>query len=151
MEKISEKSMVAVTLQDLVHSETIVHIKRVLAPILDQPEAELDPHAPMERYGIRPIMELTSRLEASLGWLPKTLFFEYQNLDELARYLAASFPEQVMKMVGMPVCPSDAAEEIKGISKYISHFPGGAGCVRDIIEQVMKLQGKWMNGNAFHW
>lgn len=67
-------------------------------------------------------------------------------------YMGDDIPDyQVMKMVGMPVCPADAAEEIKSISKYISHFPGGEGCVRDVIEQVMKVQGKWMNGNAFHW
>jgi len=73
------------------------------------------------------------------------------SVDEVL-YMGDDIPDyEVMKMVGMPVCPADAAEEIKSISKYISHFPGGAGCVRDIIEQVMKVQGKWMNGNAFHW
>jgi 3-deoxy-D-manno-octulosonate 8-phosphate phosphatase (KDO 8-P phosphatase) len=58
---------------------------------------------------------------------------------------------QVMKSVGIAACPSDAAEEIKLISKYISGFPGGKGCARDIIEQVMKVQGKWMNHDAFYW
>jgi 3-deoxy-D-manno-octulosonate 8-phosphate phosphatase (KDO 8-P phosphatase) len=57
----------------------------------------------------------------------------------------------VMKAVGVPVCPADASEEIKKISLYISHFGGGEGCVRDIIEQVLKVQGKWMNHDAFHW
>ncbi len=67
-------------------------------------------------------------------------------------YMGDDIPDyQVMLRVGMPVCPADAAEEIRKISRYISHFNGGEGCVRDIIEQVMKLQGKWMNGNAFHW
>lgn len=67
-------------------------------------------------------------------------------------YMGDDIPDyHVMKKVGMPVCPSDAAEEIKGISSYISHFRGGEGCVRDVIEQVMKVQGKWMIGNAFHW
>jgi 3-deoxy-D-manno-octulosonate 8-phosphate phosphatase (KDO 8-P phosphatase) len=71
--------------------------------------------------------------------------------DEIL-YMGDDLPDyQVMKKVGMPVCPSDAAEEIKSISSYISHFSGGGGCVRDVIEQVMKVQGKWMNGNAFHW
>jgi 3-deoxy-D-manno-octulosonate 8-phosphate phosphatase (KDO 8-P phosphatase) len=58
---------------------------------------------------------------------------------------------QVMEYVGVPVCPSDAAEEIKRISVYISHQSGGNGCVRDIIEQVLKVQGKWMNDIAHHW
>lgn len=57
----------------------------------------------------------------------------------------------VMKQVGIATCPADAAEEIKGISKYISSFKGGEGCVRDVIEQVMRAQGKWMDTDAFHW
>ena len=52
----------------------------------------------------------------------------------------------VMKLVGLPTCPQDAVPEIKVISKYISHKKGGKGCVRDVIEQVLKVQGKW-NGN----
>ena len=52
----------------------------------------------------------------------------------------------VMKLVGLPCCPQDAVPEIKGISKYISHKKGGKGAVRDVIEQVMKIQGKW-SGN----
>ncbi|HRS54340.1 MAG TPA: 3-deoxy-D-manno-octulosonate 8-phosphate phosphatase, partial [Bacteroidales bacterium] len=52
---------------------------------------------------------------------------------------------------GIAACPADAAEEIKKISHYISTYKGGEGCVRDIIEQVMKIHGKWMNKNAFTW
>jgi 3-deoxy-D-manno-octulosonate 8-phosphate phosphatase (KDO 8-P phosphatase) len=58
---------------------------------------------------------------------------------------------EVMLASGVPTCPADAAEEIKNISSYISHFPGGKGCVRDVIEQVLKVQGKWMNDDAYHW
>ncbi|MCX7550332.1 KdsC family phosphatase [Xanthomarina sp. F2636L] len=55
----------------------------------------------------------------------------------------------VMKLVGLPCCPQDAVQEIKAISKYVSHKNGGTGAVRDIIEQVLKVQGKWMgNFNA---
>jgi 3-deoxy-D-manno-octulosonate 8-phosphate phosphatase (KDO 8-P phosphatase) len=58
---------------------------------------------------------------------------------------------EVMIHAGVPACPSDAAQEIQRISKYISHQPGGKGCVRDVIEQVMKIQGKWMNNDGFSW
>ena len=58
---------------------------------------------------------------------------------------------EVMMHAGIPACPSDAAEEIQRISKYISHSPGGRGCVRDVIEQVMKIQGKWMNDDGYLW
>jgi len=49
----------------------------------------------------------------------------------------------VMKMVGLPTCPNDAVQEIQQISTYISQKKGGKGCVRDVIEQVLKVQDKW--------
>jgi 3-deoxy-D-manno-octulosonate 8-phosphate phosphatase (KDO 8-P phosphatase) len=58
---------------------------------------------------------------------------------------------EIMLAAGVPTCPSDAVEEIKRIATYISHQSGGHGCVRDIIEQVLKVQGKWMNDDAYHW
>lgn len=48
-----------------------------------------------------------------------------------------------MKMAGIAACPSDAAFEIKEIASYISPFGGGNGCVRDVIEKVLKLNNKW--------
>jgi len=61
-------------------------------------------------------------------------------------YMGDDIPDyQVMKTVGIPTCPSDAAEEIKSISVYISDKKGGEGCVRDVIEQVLRAQGKWMS------
>tara|TARA_R110000850_G_scaffold80862_1_gene173592 strand:+ start:144920 stop:145450 length:531 start_codon:yes stop_codon:yes gene_type:complete len=59
-------------------------------------------------------------------------------------YMGDDIPDlYVMQQVGLPTCPQDAAPEIKAISKYISHRNGGKGCVRDVIEQVLKVQGKW--------
>ena len=58
---------------------------------------------------------------------------------------------EVMQMAGLAVCPADAAEEIKAISQYISPFPGGKGAVRDVIEKVLKVQGKWMSEQAYSW
>jgi 3-deoxy-D-manno-octulosonate 8-phosphate phosphatase (KDO 8-P phosphatase) len=58
---------------------------------------------------------------------------------------------EVMKVSGIPCCPADAAPEIKSISKYISAYAGGKGCARDIIEQTLKVQGKWMNDDGFKW
>ncbi len=55
----------------------------------------------------------------------------------------------VMKRVGIPVCPADAVEEIKSLCKYISHLKGGEGCVRDVIEQVLRAQGHW--GKDYTW
>ncbi|WP_299127810.1 HAD family hydrolase [uncultured Winogradskyella sp.] len=62
-------------------------------------------------------------------------------------YMGDDIPDYpVMALVGLPCCPQDAVPEIKSISKYISHKNGGKGAVRDVIEQVLKVQGKW-NGN----
>jgi 3-deoxy-D-manno-octulosonate 8-phosphate phosphatase (KDO 8-P phosphatase) len=50
---------------------------------------------------------------------------------------------QCMQLVGLPCCPADAVMEIKQVSRYISPANGGAGCVRDVIEKVLKLNGHW--------
>jgi 3-deoxy-D-manno-octulosonate 8-phosphate phosphatase (KDO 8-P phosphatase) len=69
----------------------------------------------------------------------------YNIKPEQVLYMGDDIPDyHVMKLVGLPSCPQDACPEIKGISKYISHKHGGKGAVRDVIEQVMKVQGKWM-------
>ncbi len=51
----------------------------------------------------------------------------------------------VMQKVGFPVCPNDAIPDIKLISKYISPKNGGEGCVRDVIEQTLKAQNRWLS------
>ena len=67
-------------------------------------------------------------------------------------YMGDDLPDyNVMKKAGVACCPSDAVEEIKSISDYISHLPGGEGCARDVIEQVLRLHGRWMDGEAFVW
>jgi 3-deoxy-D-manno-octulosonate 8-phosphate phosphatase (KDO 8-P phosphatase) len=67
-------------------------------------------------------------------------------------YMGDDLPDfEVMKKSGFPTCPADAAEEIKKLSLYTSHKNGGEGCVRDIIEQVLRLQGKWLNDFSFVW
>ena len=69
----------------------------------------------------------------------------YSISPEHVLYMGDDIPDyHVMKLVGLPTCPQDATPEIKGISKYISHIKGGKGAARDVIEQVMKVQGKWM-------
>ncbi|WP_139856394.1 KdsC family phosphatase [Aequorivita sinensis] len=60
-------------------------------------------------------------------------------------YMGDDLPDyEVMQEVGLPSCPQDAVPEIKNISKYVSHKNGGKGCVRDVIEQVLKVHGKWL-------
>ena len=67
-------------------------------------------------------------------------------------YIGDDIPDYgVMARVGFPVCPKDAAPEIKSVSKYISDREGGEGCVRDVIEMVMRAQGKWLNPETINW
>ena len=67
-------------------------------------------------------------------------------------YMGDDIPDyQIMTEVGVAACPADAAEEIKKISHYISPKPGGRGCVRDVLEQVMKVQELWFDDDGFHW
>ena len=59
-------------------------------------------------------------------------------------YMGDDIPDlHVMKLVGLATCPADAVEEIKAVSTFISPYPGGKTAVRDVIEKVMKVQGKW--------
>jgi 3-deoxy-D-manno-octulosonate 8-phosphate phosphatase (KDO 8-P phosphatase) len=59
-------------------------------------------------------------------------------------YMGDDLPDlPVLEKVGLPCCPADSAIEVKKISKYISPLNGGYGCVRDVIEKVLKLNGHW--------
>jgi len=81
------------------------------------------------------------------------LYFEEKHvLPEKVLYMGDDITDlDAMKLAGLPVCPADAAEEIKAISKYISPISGGKGCARDIIEKVLKIQDNWLNDNAYSW
>jgi 3-deoxy-D-manno-octulosonate 8-phosphate phosphatase (KDO 8-P phosphatase) len=75
------------------------------------------------------------------------------NIDkEEVLYMGDDLPDfLVMQEVGLACCPIDAVPEIKEISHYISDRKGGDACVRDVVEQVMKVQGTWMNSDCYHW
>lgn len=77
-----------------------------------------------------------------------------QKLEEVQRlshldlsktlYMGDDMPDvEVMKKVGLPCCPADACHEVKAISIYVSPYDGGKGCVRDVIERVLKLNNDW--------
>lgn len=84
---------------------------------------------------------------------PYKMFRDKYNLkDSEIIYMGDDIPDiPVMKAVGVPVCPSDADSEIKQLSSYISDKKGGEGCVRDIIEQVLRLHNKWMEKDSLNW
>ena len=68
-------------------------------------------------------------------------------------YMGDDIPDYpVMRLCGCPCCPADAAPEIREDSVYVSHLRGGYGCGRDVVEQVLRAQGKWMQDQkAFGW
>ena len=79
-----------------------------------------------------------------------TFKYAYDLSDEYIMYMGDDLPDySVMRIVGLPVCPQNAAPEIKEITQYMSPFKGGEGCVRDVIEKVLKLKKMWhpLRGN----
>ena len=78
---------------------------------------------------------------------------KYGISDDEVMYMGDDIPDlEIMRRVGCPVCPKDACNEIKSISLYVSDLIGGHGCGRDVIEQVLRAQGKWvMDKKAFGW
>jgi 3-deoxy-D-manno-octulosonate 8-phosphate phosphatase, yrbI family len=68
-------------------------------------------------------------------------------------YMGDDIPDfEVMSCCGCPCCPKDAVSEIKAISIYVSEYLGGKGCVRDVVEQVLRAKNLWMhNSEAFGW
>jgi 3-deoxy-D-manno-octulosonate 8-phosphate phosphatase (KDO 8-P phosphatase) len=78
---------------------------------------------------------------------------KYGLLDEEVMYMGDDIPDyEVLQRCGLPCCPADAAQEIKEVCTYVSPLCGGYGCARDVIEQILAAQGKWMQGNhAFAW
>ena len=71
---------------------------------------------------------------------------------ENVMYMGDDIPDyKVMTKVGLACCPADASPEIKQISNYISDKGGGKGCVRDVIEQTLKVHNKWMTNDGFKW
>lgn len=78
---------------------------------------------------------------------------KYDLLDEEILFMGDDIPDyQVMRLCGCPCCPADAVPEIREACVYVSPLRGGYGCGRDVIEQVLRAQGKWMaDEKAFGW
>ena len=78
---------------------------------------------------------------------------KYGLTDEEVLYMGDDIPDyEILTRCGCPCCPADAAPEIRSVSCYISHLAGGEGCGRDVLEQVLRAQGKWMSSDhAFGW
>lgn len=90
-------------------------------------------------------MGQSSKIETYHMWRDK-----YALSDDEIMYMGDDMPDlPILKSVGMPVCPADACTDVKQVVRYISSFCGGECCVRDVIEQVLRAQGKW--GTDLNW
>ena len=78
---------------------------------------------------------------------------KYGLTDDEVMYMGDDIPDlEIMRRVGCPVCPKDACPEVKAISCYVSQYVGGRGCGRDVLEQVLRAQDKWLSDErAFGW
>ena len=76
--------------------------------------------------------------------------YGFENSEIL--YMGDDIPDyEIMKAAGVATCPKDAATEIKEVAAYVSDRKGGEGCVRDVIEQVLRLNDDWLGDNSFEW
>ena len=101
-----------------------------------------------EKLGVKKediYLKVPNKLEALAELMER-----YSLQKEEILYMGDDIPDfNVMQEVGIPVCPLDACEEIKSISRYISDVNGGEGCVRDVMTQVLKARGDWMDTHCY--
>ena len=78
--------------------------------------------------------------------LMKELMNQKNNNPQEVMYMGDDVPDlEVMRKAGVSCCPADACRDILEMADYISPVKGGEGCVRDVIEKIMRVQGKWMS------
>lgn len=96
----------------------------------------------LERLGIKDIhMGVENKME-----IFNALKVKFGITDNHILYMGDDIPDiEIMKKVGVAACPNDACHEVKNISIYRSQQNGGEGCVRDVIEQVLRLHNNWSN------
>lgn len=95
----------------------------------------------LQRLGVADIYYgISNKLEVLEDYM-----YNYELTPAEVLYMGDDIPDLAcMQKVGLPVCPMDAAPEIKAVAQYISPVEGGQGCARDVIEKVLKLNGKWV-------
>ena len=105
-------------------------------------------------YAIQLAQKSDLRIVILTGGKSEAIRLRYAGLGvEEIIYVGDDIPDyEVMRECGCPCCPADACSDIKEISTYVSSCNGGEGCGRDVVEQVLRAQGKWLSGaKAFGW
>lgn len=106
-------------------------------------------HEQYQNLGIHDIyMGASKKLPILKAWMQK-----YGLLPEEVVYMGDDIPDlPVLRSVGLSCCPYDAVWEVKQTVNWISKYTGGYGCVRDLLEQIMKVNNDWLNDDdAFGW
>jgi 3-deoxy-D-manno-octulosonate 8-phosphate phosphatase (KDO 8-P phosphatase) len=98
-----------------------------------------------QEEGVRKRLESLDVTEIYLGVDDKLKVFTDCRLDAArVAYMGDDMPDlEVMQHCGLAACPADAATDVRAISRYVASLPGGRGAVRELIEAVMKAQGRW--------
>ena len=102
-----------------------------------------------ERLGVEDIyMACAVKIKTYDEFLAK-----YGLTDNEVIYMGDDVPDlEILRRVGCPVCPQDACPDVKEACLYVSPYRGGYGCGRDVIEQTLRAQGKWLSSEkAFGW
>jgi 3-deoxy-D-manno-octulosonate 8-phosphate phosphatase (KDO 8-P phosphatase) len=99
----------------------------------------------LQKLGVQHIkMSVTDKVAQIKEWQSLHHF----SLEETL-YMGDDIPDiAAMTIAGLPSCPSDAVDEVREKAKYVSHQSGGMGCVRDVIEKTLKLNGDWNDGTV---
>ncbi len=106
-------------------------------------------HLRYERLGVEDIyMACAVKIKTYDEYLAK-----YGLTDSEVIYMGDDVPDlEILRRVGCPVCPQDACPDVKDACLYVSPYRGGYGCGRDVIEQTLRAQGKWLSSEkAFGW
>ena len=94
----------------------------------------------LEKLGLKDVYLSVSDKEQLLISILEKKDIDWENV----LYMGDDIPDiPPMRLAGMSCCPADAVHEVKSIAKYISPINGGWGCVRDVIEKVLKVNGHW--------
>ncbi len=112
-------------IQDVLREKAIHYFKTLLSSAIKLPVNRIDADAPLEQYGIDSIMvvQLTAQLEASFGSLPKTLLFEYQNINELSGYFLEAYQEQLIRLLEIGEGTQVPVENLNDAAKLVNVSP----------------------------
>jgi 3-deoxy-D-manno-octulosonate 8-phosphate phosphatase (KDO 8-P phosphatase) len=107
--------------------------------------------------GVRKRFEMLGLKDIFLGSSDKMVVLQqfmemYQLQSEEICYMGDDMPDvPVLQKVGLACCPADACAEVKAVAHYISPIKGGSGCVRDLLEQALKVKGLWEGEGVHVW